>query len=374
MKSDKLGVYIHIPFCKKKCNYCDFCSFPDRLDEIPLYVAELCRRISEFSKTHGRVAVDTVYFGGGTPTLMDAESFRVLMETLQESFEICDGAEISVECNPATIEKDGLSELRTLGINRLSIGLQSANDDELLLLGRVHTWTDFLNTYFAAREVGFDNISVDLMYGIPDQTLKSFSDTLGEVIRLSPEHISAYGLKIEENTEFYKNFDAYKFPSSDEQAEFYEFCCKRLFESGYNRYEISNFSKCGYESKHNLKYWHLDDYIGFGVAAHSCFGGERFGNSNDYSAFLRKEDICNERRIISQKERITEYVMLGLRLECGISFSEFEALSGRKFKDVYPLVDGFVKMGFMRESEDRIAFLTKGFLVSNTILSQVLEF
>ena len=374
MKSDKLGIYIHIPFCIKKCNYCDFCSFPNKLDDIPRYAEELSRRICEFSKKYGRYSVDTVYFGGGTPTLMSEKDFSLIINTLRESFDITADAEITVECNPASIGKNGLMALRLLGINRLSIGLQSADNEELSLLGRIHTWEDFLQTYYESKDVGFDNISVDLMYGIPNQTQKSFEETLKEVIEIEPSHISAYGLKIEKNTEFYKNIDLYKFSSADEQAELYEFCCEYLFKNGYKRYEISNFAKQGYESKHNLKYWNLDDYVGFGVAAHSCFLGERFGNSNDYNAFLRREDICNQREKFSQDERMTEYVMLGLRLDRGIAYEEFEECFGMKFFDVYPSAYEFIKMGFMRECEGRIAFTTKGFLVSNAILSQMLDF
>ena len=183
-----------------------------------------------------------------------------------------------------------------------------------------------------------------------------------------------YGLKIEENTDFYKHFDSYRFSSADEQAELYEFCCEYLLKNGYERYEISNFAKQGYESRHNLKYWNLDDYVGFGVAAHSCFEGERFGNSNDYNAFLRHEDICDQRVVLSKSDCMTEYVMLGLRLERGISLLDFKKVFGIDFKVAYPCVDEFVKMNFMRESDESIAFTTKGFLVSNSILSQMLDF
>ena len=374
MKSNKLGVYLHIPFCIKKCNYCDFCSFPNRLDEIDAYACALARRIRIFSAEHGKREADTVYFGGGTPTLMSAKSFSLVMSALREAFDISADAEISVECNPATIDAQGLADLRAVGVSRLSIGVQSANDAELALLGRIHTYEDFLKTYNDARGAGFDNISVDLMYGIPNQTQESFRKTLDTVVSIAPEHISAYGLKIEKNTEFYRNFDAYDFPDSDAQAEFYELCCDYLAKNGYERYEISNFSKAGKESKHNLKYWLLDDYIGFGVAAHSCFLGERFGNSRDIEAFLRGEDICCEREKISDKAFLDEYVMLSLRLAQGIDTSEFFKLANKEFKKAFPMVNAYIKGGFMTESDKRIAFTTKGFLVSNVILSEMLSF
>lgn len=374
-KNRSLGIYIHIPFCIRKCNYCDFCSFPDSDGQLmSAYVKELIRRIDDFSNRNGKRCVDTVYFGGGTPTLLSIKHFEDILFALKNSFDITSDAEITVECNPASIDADGLSKLRAIGINRLSIGLQSANDNELYLLGRLHSFKDFCDTFCSARNAGFDNISIDLMYGIPNQTKESFMATLKKVIKLAPEHISAYGLKIEEGTAFYRNIDSLVLPDEDTEAELYMLCCDILSKSGYLRYEISNFSKLGRESRHNLKYWHVDDYVGFGVAAHSRFEGERFGNSRDIRAFINGDDIVCERQKISDSALLTEYVMLGLRLEEGIDKKEFFNISKKDFKQIYPTVDVYIKNGFMLESEDRIAFTTKGFLVSNTILSQILNF
>lgn len=375
MNNNSLGIYLHIPFCIRKCNYCDFCSFPDasgaRMSE---YADELIRRITAFSARYGKRRADTVYFGGGTPTLMPAECFEGILTALKNNFDISKDAEITVECNPASIEKEGLCSLRALGINRISIGLQSANDDELFLLGRLHSFEDFKRTFFSAREAGFDNISVDLMHGIPNQTRESFLKTLSQIIKIAPEHISAYGLKIEEGTAFFRNRSSLLLPDEDTEAELYDICCEKLSEGGYQQYEISNFAKKGKESRHNLKYWRLDDYIGFGVAAHSCFLGERFGNSRDIEAFLRGEDICCEREKISDKAFLDEYVMLSLRLAQGIDTSEFFKLTNKEFKKVFPMVNTYIKGGFMTESDKRIAFTTKGFLVSNVILSEMLSF
>ena len=374
-KNNPLGIYIHIPFCIRKCNYCDFCSFPDsdgRLIED--YANELVKRINDFSDCHGKRMVDTVYFGGGTPTLMSAECFERILLTLKSNFDILGNAEITAECNPASIDREGLDSLRALGINRLSIGLQSANDEELRLLGRLHSFDDFCETFYSAREVGFDNISIDLMYGIPAQTKESFEDTLHKVIALAPEHISAYGLKIEEGTAFYRNKASLALPDEDLEAEFYTLCCDILSQSGYLRYEISNFARVGRESRHNLKYWNLDDYVGFGVAAHSRFCGERFGNSRDINAFLSGKDVVCERYPISDNAFLTEYVMLGLRLASGIDKKAFYALTNQEFKQIYPMTDFYIKNGFMIEDDERVAFTTKGFLVSNTILSQMLNF
>ena len=375
MSRSALGIYLHIPFCIKKCNYCDFCSFPNSDGSIvEAYADELVRRIKCFSEEHGKRRVDTIYFGGGTPTLMPTGCFERIFSALRDSFDIAPDAEITVECNPASIDREGLLALRALGANRLSIGLQSTNDDELSALGRVHSFEDFRNTFFEAREAGFGNISADLMYGIPLQTLESFERTLSALVELRPEHISAYGLKIEEGTAFYHNIDKLVLPDEDGEAEFYSLCCDFLQKAGYDRYEISNFAVNGKESKHNLKYWNRDDYIGFGVAAHSCFEGERFCNSRDIKSFLCGKDICEQRERISENDMISEYVMLRLRLASGIDVKEFSELSKKDFKSLYPSVDGYIKNGFMVERDGKIAFTTKGFLVSNVILSEMLSF
>lgn len=374
-KNKSLGIYIHIPFCIKKCNYCDFCSFPDSDGQLmSAYVKELIIRINDFSKKNGKRCVDTVYFGGGTPTLLSIKHFEDIFVALKNSFDISSDAEITAECNPASIDAEGLKKLRDIGINRLSIGLQSSDDTELMILGRLHSFKDFCDTFYSARNAGFDNISIDLMYGIPNQTKESFKATLEKVINLAPEHISAYGLKIEEGTEFYRNIDRLVLPDEDTEAELYILCCDILSKNGYLQYEISNFAISGKESRHNLKYWRADDYIGFGVAAHSRFEGERFGNSRNIKAFIAGEDIVCERQRISDEAFLNEYVMLGLRLTEGIDKNEFFALTGQEFTQYYPTVENYVKGGFMVESEKKIAFTTKGFLVSNVILSQMLNF
>ena len=375
MKNNCMGIYLHIPFCIKKCNYCDFCSFPDSSGElIKAYAEELAKRIRAFARKNGKRTADTVYFGGGTPTLMPIECFETIFSALNESFYISDNAEITVECNPASIDFKGLCGLRALGVNRLSIGLQSADDNELSILGRAHSFEGFCKTFADARKAGFDNISADVMYGLPSQNIEIFEKTLDALIELSPEHISAYGLKIEEGTAFFARREALDLPDDDAQAELYALCCDKLAENGYNRYEISNFSRAGKESRHNLKYWELCDYIGFGVSAYSCFEGERFGNSRDIKAFLCGEDICEERIRISSSERMAERVMLGLRLECGIDTLEFKNEWNADFCCVYPKVNEYIENRFMKREGSRISFTTKGFLVSNVILSEMLSF
>lgn len=375
MKNKPLGIYLHIPFCIRKCAYCDFCSFPDSDGELMrAYSRELSHRIYAFAEQYGRREADTVYFGGGTPTLLDISCFEQIFSALRDSFLISNDAEITVECNPASIDYKGLLALRSLGANRLSIGLQSAKNEELKALDRIHTFEELCDTYGEARRAGFDNISLDLMYGLPSQRLDDLEYSLSKVIELAPEHISAYGLKIEEGTRFFKLRDKLNLPDEDSFAELYERCCERLCENGYSQYEISNFARAEKYSRHNLKYWRLEEYIGFGVAAHSFFEGERFGNSRDIGAFIRGENICEERKKISESERLSEYVMLRLRLSEGIDIAEYKKLCGRAFFEDYPSVKNYVRGGFMVEREEKIAFSTKGFLVSNAILSEMLSF
>ena len=338
------------------------------------YTEELCRRIRKFGEDSGRRRAQTVYFGGGTPTLLPIGCFERLIGVLNEVFDVADDAEITVECNPASIDKAGLAALRSLGVNRLSIGLQSADDGELRELGRLHSFGEFCECFAWARDAGFDNISVDVMYSIPNQTIESFENTLREVCRLAPEHISAYGLKIEKYTDFGRRKNTLNLPDEDTEYLMYCRCEEILRENGYNRYEISNFAKDGRESRHNLRYWQLEDYIGFGVAAYSCVDGKRFGNARHLRAFLRGEDITEDVEEISDRDRLFEYVMLGLRLGKGIDLAEYEKLAGESFRQTFPKTDELLAMDFFKEENGRISFTTKGFFVSNTILADMLIF
>lgn len=371
----KLGIYVHIPFCVSKCNYCDFCSFV-RTDgeKMRLYCAELARRLEKYREACGEYSVDTVYFGGGTPTLLPIACFDTLFGALKENFRISENCEISCECNPATADFEYFRGLRALGVNRLSIGLQSANDSELRILGRAHRFADFVRSFEDARRAGFDNISADVMYGIPEQTADSFARTLERLCELSPEHISSYGLKIEENTPFFKRRAELALPDEDTELKMYLLLTDILAKNGYHKYEISNFSRVGRESKHNLRYWRAEEYLGFGVAAHSYFGGERFGNGRDLSAFLRGEDITEERYALTEREMIEEYVMLRLRLAEGVDENEFFALWGERFEERYPVIKKMADGGFMRRENGRTAFTDRGFFVSSYILSEMLDF
>ena len=370
----RLGLYIHVPFCLKKCLYCDFCSFPAYSEEMmDAYVKRLIFDIEQYSSGFWGV-VDTVYFGGGTPTLLKKRHFGSIFEALNRHYTIDADAEISCECNPATVDREYLENIRNTGINRLSIGLQSANDAELRALGRAHGFANFIETYENARAAGFDNISVDLMYGIPEQTVASFEHTLTEVCNIAPEHVSAYALKIEDGTPFGKLKETLSLPSEDDECDMYELCTQMLAEHGYHKYEISNFARPGLESRHNVKYWMGDDYLGFGVAAHSYFCGERFSNSRDISAYVAGGDITEERRRISKKEQMTEYVMLRLRMTAGVELADFKSRFGTELEEFCGSFDKYISAGFMKMTDGRIAFTDRGIFVSNTILSDILDF
>lgn len=367
-----LGIYLHIPFCVKKCGYCDFCSFPAASEHKKLcYTDELCRRIAKYRGKRDGYLVDTIYFGGGTPSTLTISSVERVMTELKDTFDISADAEITFECNPATVGFEYFSELRRVGINRLSMGLQSAVDGELSLLGRAHTAEKFDKSFCEARAAGFDNISADVMYGIPDQTPDSLIYTLSHLVSLRPEHISTYGLMIEDGTYFAHHLSELRIADDDGQYEMYRICSEHLAKNGYDKYEISNFSRDGKHSRHNLRYWRGLEYIGFGVAAHSYFDGKRYGNSRDMEAFLRGEDITEECVTLTAEDIREEYLMLGLRLCEGIDLAEYKLRFGRELPlSAYaPWIDG----GFMKIENARLSFTDKGFFVSNTIISELMD-
>ena len=372
----KLGIYLHIPFCGSKCHYCDFCSFPNQSENTKqAYCDALCTQMERYAPLAADYEVDTVYFGGGTPTALPAEMLCALLDQVKHLFCVADDAEITAECNPATANAEYFAAMRKAGFNRLSIGAQSMHDHELRLLGRAHTVDDFRATVQLARAAGFENISADLMCGIPEQTRQSLAESVRALCEMGVEHISAYGLKIEEGTPFFKKKDTLNLPDDDEVAAMYEDTVASLAAHGLVRYEISNFARAGYESRHNLKYWECDEYLGFGVAAYSCFGGRRFGISRDFSAYLDTREVYEENEAISLSEQMTEYVMLGLRLEKGIDKRAFASRFGVEFDAVYGArLAPYIGSGFVLDSAECCRFTTSGFLVSNTILSEVLDF
>ena len=369
-----LGLYLHIPFCKSKCRYCDFCSFP-HMDSSTLeaYCEALAREIADYGVQMKDYTVSTVYFGGGTPTCLPPERLASLLEDVTEHFSITKDAEITTECNPATADFGALALLRSAGFNRLSIGAQSLSDAELRLLGRIHTAEDFKKTFEAARRAGFDNLSADVMFGIPAQTPASFAATLEELCDLAPDHISAYGLKIEEGTPFFDLRGTLPLPNEDEERQMYMDAVAYLASRGYARYEISNFAKPGKESRHNLRYWEREDYLGMGLAAYSCLGNERFSNTEDMALYLAGNRLA-DRETVSTHDALSESVMLGMRLEKGVDFDQLADTYG---EGAYVYRDRLAKYeagGFVRQTPNGYAFTSDGTYVSNTILSDVLDF
>ncbi len=366
----KSGLYVHIPFCKSKCRYCDFNSYA-KLDEfINPYFSALIKETEYYKDTVQ--TVDTVYFGGGTPTSVAPELLGKTLNKLFEIYNISEDAEITAECNPGTIGFEGLKVLRQSGINRLSIGLQTTDDEKLKILGRIHSFDDFKNCYENARRAGFDNLSLDLMYGLPDQSLEDWDKTLDKALEFGTEHISCYSLKIEEDTPFAKM--ELNLPDDDVFADMYELAVKKLSKQGYNRYEISNFAKPGRESRHNLKYWRCDDFLGLGAGAYSCMGAKRFSNIckiDEYIEAIEQKGFAeNMSSIQSADEQMSEFMFLGLRCCDGVKNSEFKARFGTSFTEIFgDVIKKYTDWGFLVFNGEDLKFSSKGFFVSNTILA-----
>ena len=369
-KLKTLGLYIHIPFCLSKCRYCDFCSFPHpKAENVKKYIDALFCEIEEYGKACSEYTVNTVYFGGGTPTLLEADTLSALLEKAKKTFRVTSDAEISVECNPATADLQYFQKLRFCGFNRLSIGVQSMNDSELKLLGRLHKAEDAKKSFADARLAGFDNISVDVMFGIPDQTKRSLKSTLTTLCELFPDHISLYGLKIEEGTHFAKHLSELKLPNEDDEYEMYIESSKFLAAMGYEKYEISNFAKDGRYSRHNLKYWQREDYLGLGLAAHSCMGNRRFSNTRDILKYLRGERLDTD-GIISKHDILCEKIMLGMRLCDGVDFD----ILGKDADGYRKKLEKFISSGHVKKDGGSLAFNDSGMYISNYVLSEVLDF
>ena len=375
-----LGIYIHIPFCRSKCQYCDFYSIGGSRDPrlVDNYIQALMVHFKETGPRAADYLVDTVYFGGGTPSFFGADNLRRIFAELQHRFRVDRDAEISFEANPDSVSSGLLKKLRAEGFNRMSLGVQSDRDEMLQKLGRPHSYEQARNAVQLARACGFENISVDLMYGLPDQTAAQWEETLRHVLRLRPEHMSCYGLKVEEGTPLWEYKDEANLPSDEVQAEMYLKTVDILETAGYRQYEISNFAKPGFESRHNLKYWMGDEYIGFGPAAASDFAGKRYTNNPDIQNYIRgilKQDvpILSECDTVPPRERAGEYVMLRLRTTKGISPEEYEKNYLMPFE---PLLDAIVPLaekGLFVQDGDRWVLTPTGFLVSNQIIGRLQE-
>lgn len=378
-----LEIYVHIPFCVKKCNYCDFLSAPAKKQEQQKYVESLCGQIRSYGTAAKAYRVISIFIGGGTPSILEGDQIEEIFWAIQDTFYIEEGAEITIEVNPGTVTGDKLKTYREVGINRLSIGLQSADNRELQILGRIHTFEDFLETYRLAREAGFGNINVDLMSAVPGQTNESFIRTLQTVAQLEPEHISAYSLIIEEGTPFYEIYkekagtDVVKdsenprkgrsetleyprLPDEDSERQMY-YDTKRILEGyGYHRYEISNYAKEGYECLHNLGYWNRTEYLGFGDSAASLLDHKRWVSGE-------------EPETLSVDDEMEEYMFLGLRKTEGVSKIRFKQEFGAEMEHIYKKVLADMESKQLLEQKDDFVRLTeKGIDVSNYVMSEFL--
>ncbi len=369
-----LGIYLHIPFCRSKCRYCDFYSMPHSPADLKsAYVEALCRDLARRAADCADCEVDSIYFGGGTPTSLPPSELGRILQTVTDRYNVTPNAEITTECNPGTVDLHALQSLRAAGFNRLSIGLQSVHPNELKELGRLHDYAVFERVWNDARRAGFANLSADVMFGIPHQTPESFLQTLERVCELSPEHLSAYALAIEEGTPFANCADTLPLPDEDATRKMYLSMIPFLKGHGIGQYEISNFSRPGYESRHNLKYWRQEPYLGFGPTAHSDFGGKRIANARNLDGYLAGEDISVSERL-GKAEREDEFVMLSMRLCAGLSKTAFAERFGRIPTEYLNRLRTYVPPGFVHPTADGFAFTPEGFLVSNPILSEVLSF
>lgn len=381
----KLGIYIHIPFCRSKCAYCDFNSTViDDYDAVHRYIDALIAHMESYRQAADEYLVDTVFIGGGTPTSINPDELYRLIRAVRHTFNVSKNTEFTVEANPATVTYPGLVRLHRLGVNRISFGLQTADNNELKALSRIHTRHDFLESFEMAREARFDNINVDLMFGIPYQTEESLYRTIRWLAKRSPDHISLYNLKVEPETPFGRHYMqlAPTLADEDTQADMYLGAISLLRQYGYIQYEISNFARPGHMCAHNLKYWNCDEYLGFGVSAHSFFNGSRFSFIRDREKYVKgilEDDanvkITDECEQISDRERAGEYVMLRLRLNAGIDDREYFRRFGNSFKTLYGAkCRKFIENGFMNVRNGVYSLTPRGMFVSNYILSDILEF
>lgn len=370
MSGRPLGVYVHIPFCRQKCAYCDFYSLPRREGEMDAYASALRAQLLETDFTG--YEADTVYFGGGTPSCLGPRRLTALLEAVSVACPVARGAEITLEANPDSAQDwEALSALRRAGFNRLSLGMQSADDGELRAVGRIHTMAQVRASVEAARRAGFGNLSLDLIYGLPGQDLPRWRKSLAAAAELGPEHLSCYGLKAEPGTPLYARRET--LPGDGAQADMYLETVDFLEARGWRQYEISNFARPGRESRHNLKYWTLGEYLGFGPGAHSDFRGRRYAWARDLDAFLRGERLLSESQAISPREREAEWLMLSLRLVRGLDPEAWEARSGRPFAPFLPFLRRCEAAGYAVRREGAWRLTPRGFLVSNQIIGELLD-
>jgi len=374
-----VALYIHIPFCKQKCLYCDFPSVAGKEDCMPGYAAALAKEINSIKDKK----IKTIFIGGGTPTYLSVAGWEIIKKSINR-LDLCDDLEFTVEGNPGTFTREKLIVLKNMGVNRISIGLQAFQDSLLKLMGRIHTIEDFKQSFKMARDIGFDNINVDLMFGLPSQTLKQWLETLENVTKLNPEHLSCYSLIVEEGTEFYKRFEkgTLDLPGEEIERTMYAKTIEYLSGKGYIQYEISNFAKENKQCRHNLVYWEMDEYIGCGAASHSYSDGFRYRNEENIEKYIKKinsKGIGSEGLAIVEKTKnsfnddMEEFMFMGLRKNVGICKSEFKQRFHKDIDSVYrDVINKYTNTGFMKESEDNIFLTYEGIEVSNVIMAEFL--
>ena len=381
----KLAIYIHIPFCVRKCLYCDFLSAPASDETKEQYVQALCREIREERKSYVNYKIETIFLGGGTPSLLSGEQLDRILGTVFDAYQVADDCEISMEVNPGTVTKEKLKAYKRAGVNRLSIGMQSAVEEELQSLGRIHSSEDAFDTYELAIKTGFNNINIDLMSAIPGQTIESWKESLKRILDLepAPAHVSAYSLIIEEGTPFFEKTPT--LPDEDTEREMYKITNDILSEAGYLRYEISNYAKPGFACRHNCTYWERGSYAGFGIGAASLVEQVRFSNTRNLKDYLGKYlknatvAIKENRQELSVEEQMEEFMFLGLRMMRGVSAGKFSDLFGKTIEQVYPgIVEKYCRQGLLQKipeqgsGEARIALTERGIDVSNVIMADFL--
>ncbi|SDZ19623.1 oxygen-independent coproporphyrinogen-3 oxidase [Proteiniborus ethanoligenes] len=374
-----IGIYVHIPFCQSKCYYCDFCSYPSILDNSEKYISYLKREIDIYEERLKDYSISTIFLGGGTPTAINGEYIYEIMGYIHKKLNTNRIKEVSIESNPKTLDDEKLNIYKNAGINRISLGVQSMNDTMLNKIGRIHTAEDFINTYRLIRKHGFDNVNFDIMFNLPGQTIHDSIKTLGIITELEPEHISYYSLKIEEDTPFYHMYmnKQIVLPDEDTEREMYHKGIELLEKKDYIHYEISNFAKKGYESRHNLIYWRAEPYIGLGLSAHSYFEKFRYGNTEDLNIYF--EQLSNGQLPIEEKEfiddnmEVAEYIILGLRLMQGVNIEDFRKRFCIDILDKYgEIIDKFIKKGLLEKKDNNIKLTKKGLDLCNLVFMEIL--
>ncbi|MGG7154764.1 radical SAM family heme chaperone HemW [Clostridium perfringens] len=375
---DKISLYIHIPFCAQKCLYCDFPSFARKDHLRKAYIEALNKEIISLREKHNNLEINTIFIGGGTPSVLEADELECLLKEVAK-LNMSKDIEYSMECNPGNLTEEKLEVMKKYGVNRISMGLQAKQDNLLKGLGRIHNYKTFKENFLLAKKVGFNNINVDLMFGLPNQRLNEWEETLREIISLEPAHISAYSLIIEEGTAFYNLYenDKLKLPTEEEERKMYHLAKKILEENGFNQYEISNYAKEGKECRHNLAYWNMDNWIGVGSAAASYINGKRIKNISSVEGYINSinekreavEEIINN----SKNDNMEEFMFMGLRKINGIDENEFKNRFSMNINDVYgEILNKYIDEGLLIRKSGRIFLSEKGIEISNVIMADFL--